>query len=168
MRAFLRKDKAIPEARTFVGDTLDQWGLPLTARRDDILLCVSELATNAVRHATAGQRFLVRIREDGELLRIEVLDKSRRRPRVRTPNSDESSGRGLLLVDAFADLWGGSTRSPLAARLCGPKSASPAPRPSRSREGGRADDHRPLAAGSRGGIARPDQRLDMARFHVGR
>ncbi|WP_424861411.1 ATP-binding protein [Streptomyces sp. MMS24-I29] len=106
MRAFLRKDRAIPEARTFVGDTLDQWGLPLTARRDDILLCVSELATNAVRHATAGQRFLVRIREDGELLRIEVLDKSRRRPRVRTPNSDESSGRGLLLVDAFADLWG--------------------------------------------------------------
>ncbi|MGW5848610.1 ATP-binding protein [Streptomyces sp. NPDC055254] len=51
----LSRQQRFPQARTsvraarqFVGDTLAEWGV--TERRDDIRLCASELATNAVLH----------------------------------------------------------------------------------------------------------------------
>jgi hypothetical protein len=43
---------------------------------------------------------------DGRLLRLQVKDPSGERPCVRAATADEESGRGLLLVDAFADRWG--------------------------------------------------------------
>ncbi|MFE1900458.1 ATP-binding protein [Streptomyces yangpuensis] len=68
-----------------------------------VLLCVSELVTNAHLHA-AGTAHLV-LTWDGRCLHISVADADPRLPRARTPEGDASatSGRGLGIVTALAD-----------------------------------------------------------------
>ncbi|MEU4728465.1 ATP-binding protein [Streptomyces sp. NPDC023588] len=74
-----------------------------------VLLCVSELVTNAHLHA-AGTAHLV-LTWDGSCLHLSVADADPRLPRRRAPDHDEgareptfaTSGRGLGIVDALAD-----------------------------------------------------------------
>lgn len=102
---FPRADTAVPKARAFVGRTLADWHV--SERTDDVLLCVSELATNAVRHGVQrGEHFLVKLTAADGCLRVEVHDTNRRRPRVQQPSTQDTTGRGLLLVEALADAWG--------------------------------------------------------------
>ncbi|WP_286254833.1 ATP-binding protein [Streptomyces graminofaciens] len=92
-------------ARSFVAETLTQWGR--TERLDDIRLCTSELATNAVLHgAPAGGQVLVRVELHTTVLRIEVHDGGNGTPTKQEPRSTTDDGRGLLLVSAVADHWG--------------------------------------------------------------
>ncbi|WP_327734984.1 ATP-binding protein [Streptomyces nojiriensis] len=88
--------------RQFVGDTLAEWGL--SERRDDIRLCASELAANAVLHGVPlGREFSVRLtREEGELW-IEVRDSGPGCPAPRQPDSEAQRGRGLWMVTALSD-----------------------------------------------------------------
>lgn len=65
---------------------------------------VSELATNAVKHARTGFSLVVEERDDG--VRIEVTDHGPGTPRKRSPSPQEPSGRGLLIVQALSDDWG--------------------------------------------------------------
>ena len=65
---------------------------------------ISELATNAVRHART--LFTVTVAWDGATLRVEVRDASPLTPRPQLTRPDRESGRGLLLVDAIATAWG--------------------------------------------------------------
>jgi len=96
-------------ARAFVTDALAQWGQ--TERLDDIRLCASELATNAVLHgAPAGGRILVRVELHATVLCIEVHDSGNGTPTTREARSTTDDGRGLLLVSAVADHWGVSGR----------------------------------------------------------
>lgn len=96
---------SVRAAREFALSTLAQWGV--TARRDDIRLCVSELATNALLHAVPpGQRFHLRLAIDNGRVRIEVRDGGGGRPVVRGPDEEESTGRGLWLVRELADDYG--------------------------------------------------------------
>lgn len=112
-RWFPRNARAVPQTRTFVHVTLKQWNITVRDHMDDVLLCVSELATNAVRHGTtANERFLVKLAEADARLRVEVHDPSHRRPRPRQPGVDDPHGRGLLLVDSLADAWGVEPRWP--------------------------------------------------------
>ena len=105
IREFPREPVAVPAAREFVRQTLTEWGM--AERRDDALMCVSELAANVVRHdETPERRFLVALSGGDGLLRVEVHDASRHRPRVQSPGVDSTTGRGLLLVNALADGWG--------------------------------------------------------------
>jgi two-component sensor histidine kinase len=71
---------------------------------DDVGLVVSELATNAVKHAATTFEVAVRI---GGRIRIDVSDES---PVLPTPPQNVPptaiSGRGLQLVDALCDRWG--------------------------------------------------------------
>ncbi|MFI1284126.1 ATP-binding protein [Streptomyces sp. NPDC020858] len=99
---FPRARASVRTARQFVGDTLGEWGV--SERRDDIRLCVSELAANAVLHGVPeGREFSVRlVREDG-VLWIEVRDSGPGRPTVLRPGPDARHGRGLWLVTALAD-----------------------------------------------------------------
>ena len=62
---------------------------------------MSELATNAVRHAHTP--FEVVVQTDG-YVRIEVEDRSTDPP-VRKPPSEEG-GRGLAIVEQLCDRWG--------------------------------------------------------------
>lgn len=110
-REFRREAVAVPAARSFVRRTLDDWGI--TDRSDDMLTCVSELATNVIRYdETPDHHFLVTLSSADALLRIEVHDGSRRRPRMQSPGVDSTTGRGLLLVHALADGWGVEPRHP--------------------------------------------------------
>ncbi|MFI1764614.1 ATP-binding protein [Streptomyces sp. NPDC020800] len=127
--------EAVREARQFTRHTLDQWDAG--DRFDDICLVVSELVTNALRHAPplsaalergdsqpagpgcAEHRSSVRLHlmRWTERLVCAVRDPSHETPVPR--NSDDfsaESGRGLFLVDSFADSWGWH---PLAGSLEG-------------------------------------------------
>ena len=84
-----------------------------TVLRDDVfegdadaaLLLVSELATNAVRHA--GTSFEVTVEVQGPSVRVAVIDGDiSHLPRRRHPGADETSGRGLLIVEELAERWG--------------------------------------------------------------
>ncbi|QBJ91650.1 ATP-binding protein [Streptomyces seoulensis] len=107
--------EAVGEARNFTRSTLGPWDVG--DRFDDIALVVSELVTNALRHALpaelppgAGQSAPVRLhllRWTGRLV-CAVRDPSDESPVPRETEDDFSaeSGRGLLLVESFADGWG--------------------------------------------------------------
>ncbi|MCZ9336581.1 ATP-binding protein, partial [Streptomyces sp. TRM76130] len=61
----------------------------------------------------SGRQVGVRIARspaDG-LLRLEVSDAGPGRPEIRTPDDEETGGRGLLLVDALAHRWGVEERA---------------------------------------------------------
>lgn len=100
----------MPAARQFVREAVIDWALG--DRLDDVLLCVSELATNALVHGVPpgrGYRLQLSLLADG-VLRIEVHDSGDGRPSVREPCGE--SGRGLMLVAALADKWGVGERDP--------------------------------------------------------
>jgi anti-sigma regulatory factor (Ser/Thr protein kinase) len=70
----------------------------------DLLLVVSELATNAVMHACT--RFSVGLNLSGGVARIEVVDGAPDLPSERSLALSTSNGRGLLIVATLADEWG--------------------------------------------------------------
>ncbi|MEW2573665.1 ATP-binding protein [Streptomyces sp. NPDC047070] len=100
---FAARDTSVPGARTFARETLEEAGV--AEQLDDVLLLVSELATNAVQHAK-GDAFLLKLDTDEERVRVECHDPRRSRPRLRHPSDDDPRGRGLLLVTALASRWG--------------------------------------------------------------
>ena len=75
-------------------------------RMRDVRLLVSELVTNAVRHAR-GEAVRLVVALDGDTLRIEVHDPGRGFE-VKAPPQDplRASGWGLVLVEELADRWG--------------------------------------------------------------
>ncbi|MGX1632553.1 ATP-binding protein [Streptomyces albidoflavus] len=110
-RFFESRPESVGEARAFTTEALTSWGL--LDRGEDVRLCVSELATNAMLHGTApGHGFLVRLDADDEAVRLEVHDSRRLQPRPRRPCDTDTAGRGLLLVTALADGWGVEERTP--------------------------------------------------------
>lgn len=95
----------VRRARTWVRSRLTAApGGPDEATVDTVVLLVSELVTNAVVHT--GRPALLRLRQDGATLRLEVADDSRREPCRRTAQGEDTGGRGLELVDLLADRWG--------------------------------------------------------------
>jgi anti-sigma regulatory factor (Ser/Thr protein kinase) len=74
-------------------------------RIDDVLLCASEVVTNAVVHAGTLSHITVDCEDD--LVRVEVVDGSPQSlPEARDPAPSSPSGRGMRLVAALADRWG--------------------------------------------------------------
>lgn len=94
---------SVPSARRFVSVTLRSWGLEELA--DTAQLVVSELASNAVLHARSDFTVVLSLRADGTL-RLEVLDRSPRRPAQRRHSSGAATGRGLSIVENLALEWG--------------------------------------------------------------
>ncbi|WP_312866184.1 ATP-binding protein [Streptomyces boluensis] len=107
-RTFRRSRKAVPQTRRFVREAITDH-VP-DDRADDILVCTSELATNALQHTPPGRVLRVCVTITRGTLRLEMHDASDSTPQVREAAEDDARGRGLLLVATLADDWGTSLR----------------------------------------------------------
>lgn len=106
--------RSITAARDFTVATLHRWGG--AERIADIAIVVSELLTNALRHALPAcgdTRLRRRIRlglvQLGSCVLCAVSDPSTAAPVPQTPGSLAESGRGLQIVCALSDQWGYTT-----------------------------------------------------------
>lgn len=81
--------------------TLEEWGLAEVAFTTELIL--SELVTNAIRHA--GGPIRVRLIRDRALI-CEVSDGSSTSPHLRRAATTDEGGRGLFLVAQVAERWG--------------------------------------------------------------
>ncbi|TXR96654.1 ATP-binding protein [Streptomyces sp. col6] len=107
-QTLLRKPESAAAARRLIDAALCCWGLGELA--DDGASIVTELVTNAVRHARRGSIRVVVERITERTVRVAVSDFSRELPvKCRAGDGDEE-GRGLLLVAALASDWGTYTR----------------------------------------------------------
>jgi anti-sigma regulatory factor (Ser/Thr protein kinase) len=96
------------DARIAVSEVALAGGLDGSAR-DTVLLLLSELVTNAVRHAATRYQLSVRI--DEQTVHIEVTDADPTEPRRRAATPDHEGGHGLNLVERLADRWGTRDRA---------------------------------------------------------
>jgi hypothetical protein len=102
---------AVRAARHFTIATLRQWDV--SGRSEDIALVVSELLTNAVRHAApaangAASRSPIRLGliQPGPCILCAVADPSDLVPVPREPDYLAETGRGLHVIGALSDKWG--------------------------------------------------------------
>jgi DNA-binding NarL/FixJ family response regulator len=93
------------QARRFVDETLRRWDCDDAL--DTVELLVSELVTNAVLHARSEVDVSVKLLPDR--VRIEVADQSPEGVQRRAATSDQSSGRGISMVESLALAWGVTT-----------------------------------------------------------
>ncbi|MCX5258096.1 ATP-binding protein [Streptomyces canus] len=108
-----RHPASVGLARRRVRDHLADWGHgPDDPAVSDVVLLVSELATNVVRHGPLLERefeVAVTALADGSCL-IEVSDEGLLEPRLRVVGEWEETGRGLHLVENIAAAWGVRSR----------------------------------------------------------
>lgn len=99
---FVPSPASVAAARTFVTDALSTWGCE--SALGDAALVISELATNAVRHARSA--FRVVLERQPSRLRIAVHDTNPLVPVVGDRPPDEAGGLGLPLVERLSLRWG--------------------------------------------------------------
>jgi hypothetical protein len=102
---------SVRAARDFTDMTLQRWGV--TDRREDIVMVVSELLTNALRYTlpcpgAVWPRWPVRLGllQPGPWVLCAVSDPSGEVPELMQPSWCEMTGRGLQVVEALCDDWG--------------------------------------------------------------
>ena len=103
--------RSVRAARDFTIATMSRWGA--AERCDDIAMVVSELLTNALRHALpdvgqAPRPGSVRLGlvQPGSCVLCAVADPS---PKIPAPEQSDilcEGGRGLQVISALADTWG--------------------------------------------------------------
>jgi serine phosphatase RsbU (regulator of sigma subunit)/anti-sigma regulatory factor (Ser/Thr protein kinase) len=98
----LRIDPAVvADARKATTEQLSRWGLDELAFTTELV--VSELVTNAIRHATGPIR--LRLITEQALI-CEVFDGGATAPHLRHPKTTDEGGRGLFLISQFTQRWG--------------------------------------------------------------
>ncbi|WP_329430770.1 ATP-binding protein [Streptosporangium sp. NBC_01495] len=109
-KVFPGRVESVPEARAWARDLLA--GRVEVSVLDDVLLLLSELATNAVAHSDSGRaadgRMTVYVARLPGAVHVEVTDDGSEAsaPAVRVPEADDDGGRGLWLVAMVAAGWG--------------------------------------------------------------
>lgn len=117
---FPAEERSAARARAMARDVFGTWALDDLGEAAGLVL--SELFTNAVRHARTPA---IRVRIDRYptgWVRVGVIDRDPRcLPEVRHADSADESGRGLFLVDVLSTRWGydlmGSGRRPWGKRV---------------------------------------------------
>jgi hypothetical protein len=105
---------SVRTARDFTVAILRRWGMAQLS--PDIAIVVSELMTNALRHALPASgdtrpRRPIRLGllQPGRCVLCAVADPSKAAPAPRTPGSLAETGRGLNIICALSDQWGCTT-----------------------------------------------------------
>ena len=93
------------EARNAARVVLQDWALP-TPLLDDVILVISELVTNAVRHAGTASTLELELCQTRGQLRVSLADGSEASPRLRRVRGAAEDGRGLAILAALSDRWG--------------------------------------------------------------
>jgi anti-sigma regulatory factor (Ser/Thr protein kinase) len=75
----------------------------LEPRYDDVVLVVSELVTNSVRHAASEQTIEMTVEVSDARIRLEVSDRGQG---FLPLDSMRGEGHGLVIVDRIAASWG--------------------------------------------------------------
>ena len=91
----------VARARAMAAEQLGRWGLDDLAFTTELV--VSELVTNAIRHASGP--IGLRLIRDRSLI-CEVSDSQHTSPHARYAGSDEEGGRGLFMVAQLTEHWG--------------------------------------------------------------
>jgi len=124
--------RSVRAARDFAVATVQRWGS--AQRCEDVAIVVSELLTNALRHAVAdsgetwpGCPIRLGLLQVGRGLLCAVADPSRRAPVPRHPGLLAETGRGLHVIGALADAWGYTTPGDTGKVVWAVFSARPAP-----------------------------------------
>lgn len=104
---------AVRRARHHLHTVLTEWGMRDLAGDAEVVL--AELMTNSVQHARGPAGALIETRYAklaGGALRLEVHDRDDAgRPRMRTATAEDTTGRGLPLVDHLTrQRWGVRSR----------------------------------------------------------
>ncbi|WP_269853669.1 ATP-binding protein [Streptomyces sp. RPT161] len=105
-RRFPRHSRSVGRARKWLRQQVGSWAIPDETAQTALLL-LSELMTNACRHARVppGRQIGVRCVRTADTLRIEVSDANNDWPRPRQASARDCSGRGLTLVAILASAW---------------------------------------------------------------
>jgi two-component sensor histidine kinase len=103
-------DVSVPQARHAVRDLLARQGVPLDDDlAEGLLLIVSELVTNAVKHAALlSPELAVEVAVGEEWVRVSVEDNHPYRPTALETDYAQTGGRGLLLVREITRESGGA------------------------------------------------------------
>jgi anti-sigma regulatory factor (Ser/Thr protein kinase) len=103
--------RSVRAGRDFAIATMSRWGAP--EHGDDIAMVVSELLTNALRHALpdTGQTpqpgsVRLALLQPGRSVICAVADPSPKTPAPKQPGILCEGGRGLHVISALADTWG--------------------------------------------------------------
>ncbi|WP_254407891.1 SpoIIE family protein phosphatase, partial [Streptomyces sp. AC495_CC817] len=91
----------VAEARKTTSRQLGTWGLDELAFTTELI--VSELVTNAIRHAAGPIRLRLVLERT---LTCEVFDGGATAPHLRHPRTTDEGGRGLFLISQFTQRWG--------------------------------------------------------------
>ncbi|MGW2201994.1 SpoIIE family protein phosphatase [Streptomyces sp. NPDC001774] len=91
----------VARARVMAARQLTAWGLDELAFTTELV--VSELVTNAIRHATGPIRLRLILERT---LICEVFDASSTSPHLRHARTTDEGGRGLFLISQFTRRWG--------------------------------------------------------------
>ncbi|MFE9825351.1 ATP-binding protein [Streptomyces sp. NPDC005791] len=101
-------------ARRLAEQQLAVWGIPYdSGSARAVALVAAELASNAITHGRLpGRDFRLALALLPDAVRIEVTDARPERllPNPSSARPDTAAGLGLLLIDAYADCWGCTTR----------------------------------------------------------
>jgi anti-sigma regulatory factor (Ser/Thr protein kinase) len=111
---------AVARVRGAATEQLERWGLDDLAFTTELIL--SELITNAIRHASGPIE--VRLLMDRALI-CEVADTSSTSPHLRYAATTDEGGRGLFLVAQLAEQWG--TRYTASGKIIWTEQRIPAP-----------------------------------------
>jgi anti-sigma regulatory factor (Ser/Thr protein kinase) len=99
---------SVRSARRRIADDLSRRGVPRTVV-EDCMLVVSEILSNALKHARPLRAGHVEVAWDvqGDAINIQVADGGGpTQPRVHAPSLSALGGRGLNIVSMIAATWG--------------------------------------------------------------
>lgn len=95
---------SVPQARMIAVQTCRWWGVG-TEVSERVMVVVTELVTNSVKHARTPLELRLRCTE--RFIHVAVHDHDKRTSRLRPPEfPDEEGGRGLVIVGGLSQSWG--------------------------------------------------------------